>query len=77
MNTGIRRVGKVGLSPVQPCVTPDDVDPRGEHTATALENRLDDIEGRIEQLLASVEQQAPEQGDSGPQPDDKGALASK
>ena len=31
---------------------------RGEQTASALESRLDDIEGRIEQLLASVEQNA-------------------
>jgi tetrahydromethanopterin S-methyltransferase subunit G len=35
---------------------------RGEQTATALESRLDDIEGRIEQLLASVEQNAAQSG---------------
>jgi len=29
---------------------------RGEKTASALENRLTDIESRIEQLLASIEE---------------------
>lgn len=41
---------------------------RGEQTATALEGRLDDIEGRIEQLLASVEQNARQNESTGADP---------
>lgn len=36
-------------------------DGRGEVTAAALENRLDEVEARIDQLLASMEQDASQQ----------------
>lgn len=42
---------------------------RGEHAATALESRLDDIEGRIEQLLASVEQNASQRRETRTEPE--------
>jgi len=40
------------------------VSTRGEKTASALENRLTDIESRIDQLLASIEEKERNEHDS-------------